>query len=462
MISTQAFYSIYLLLSLGLLVQFLPPFGRAFLKLSGPYWLTALLLLTVSTLGFLLTPHLPPVFLTVANSTYVASSLMLIMMAINIRRPLRGRDIGWKFGLGMTVWAILFELLREQGAPTFAWRVLVVAGSTAAAFIAYSAITYKQVGSEKSPQHSIAVGCGLVCAGALLLRAWLVFTNEANILNIYDEPAMTSIIRTLSTACHFCMFLMINNSFTTTLATIKEVENQNLIYALELANKTAATGALSAAIAHELNQPLGSMRLNAQLLGELLSRKDNDNPLIKDLLDDVIKDNRHAANIITGLRAIFSTEESAFEAQDINESIRMVCEISGLQTKRLGITITLDLVPRATAYLHQHEFQQVILNLVNNAINALTGIEKVRKEIRIQTRLHENTVSVSVADNGPGIPDNLKPIIFDLLRSNNSEGMGLGLWLSKHIVERNNGTLKCENLPAGGARFIVEFPARAL
>jgi len=67
-------------------------------------------------------------------------------------------------------------------------------------------------------------------------------------------------------------------------------------------------------------------------------------------------------------------------------------------------------------------------------------------------------LQLSVADNGPGIDVALKDRIFDIFKTDRPEGMGLGLWLSNHIVERNNGNLRCENLPAGGARFIVELP----
>ena len=458
MISTQTFYSVFLLLSCGLLVQFAPPYGRAFLKLSGPYWRAALSFLALAALAFWLSPNIPTPFLTVANAAYVASTFMLVVMVINTRRPLQQHEVWWWFFAGMALWIFVFELLRQEGAVTYVWRVCMVAGSIAIAFGMVTLITYRRVGSEKTPQFSIAIGCGLICVFALLLRAWVTWSSETAVLSIYDEPAVTATIRTVASVFHFTMFLMINNSFTTTLTTIKDLENRELVTGLEAANKAAETGALSAAIAHELNQPLGAMRLNLQFLREILPPQDAANAQAKEIVRDLIHDIDRASNIITGLRGIFSRDDVGFETLELNPLIETVCEMAGLNARRAGIAVKLDLVPGVMVALHPNEFRQVILNLMNNAVNALNRIEKPGREILLQTRVQDHKLELSVADNGPGIDAALKDRIFDIFKTNRPEGMGLGLWLSKHIVERNNGSLRCENLPAGGARFIVELP----
>jgi len=458
LISTQTFYSVFLLLSCGLLVQFAPPYGRAFLKLSGPYWRAALSFLALAALAFWLSPNIPTPFLTVANAAYVASTFMLVVMVINTRRPLQQHEVWWWFFAGMALWIFVFELLRQEGAVTYVWRVCMVAGSIAIAFGMVTLITYRRVGSEKTPQFSIAIGCGLICVFALLLRAWVTWSSETAVLSIYDEPAVTATIRTVASVFHFTMFLMINNSFTTTLTTIKDLENRELVTGLEAANKAAETGALSAAIAHELNQPLGAMRLNLQFLREILPPQDAANAQAKEIVRDLIHDIDRASNIITGLRGIFSRDDVGFETLELNPLIETVCEMAGLNARRAGIAVKLDLVPGVMVALHPNEFRQVILNLMNNAVNALNRIEKPGREILLQTRVQDHKLELSVADNGPGIDAALKDRIFDIFKTNRPEGMGLGLWLSKHIVERNNGSLRCENLPAGGARFIVELP----
>ena len=439
-------------------MQFAPPYGRAFLKLSGPYWRAALSFLALAALVFWLSPNIPTPFLTVANAAYVASTFMLVVMVINTRRPLQQHEVWWWFFAGMALWVFVFELLRQEGAVTYVWRVCMVAGSIAIAFGMVTLITYRRVGSEKAPQFSIAIGCGLICVFALLLRAGVTWSSETAVLSIYDEPAVTATIRTVASVFHFTMFLMINNSFTTTLTTIKDLENRELVTGLEAANKAAETGALSAAIAHELNQPLGAMRLNLQFLREILPPQDAANAQAKEIVRDLIRDIDRASNIITGLRGIFSRDDVGFETLELNPLIETVCEMAGLNARRAGIAVKLDLVPGVMVALHPNEFRQVILNLMNNAVNALNRIEKPSREILLQTRVQDHKLELSVADNGPGIDAALKDRIFDIFKTNRPEGMGLGLWLSKHIVERNNGSLRCENLPAGGARFIVELP----
>ena len=439
-------------------MQFAPPYGRAFLKLSGPYWRAALSFLALAALVFWLSPNIPTPFLTVANAAYVASTFMLVVMVINTRRPLQQHEVWWWFFAGMALWIFVFELLRQEGAVTYVWRVCMVAGSIAIAFGMVTLITYRRVGSEKTPQFSIAIGCGLICVFALLLRAGVTWSSETAVLSIYDEPAVTATIRTVASVFHFTMFLMINNSFTTTLTTIKDLENRELVTGLEAANKAAETGALSAAIAHELNQPLGAMRLNLQFLREILPPQDAANAQAKEIVRDLIRDIDRASNIITGLRGIFSRDDVGFETLELNPLIETVCEMAGLNARRAGIAVKLDLVPGVMVALHPNEFRQVILNLMNNAVNALNRIEKPSREILLQTRVQDHKLELSVADNGPGIDAALKDRIFDIFKTNRPEGMGLGLWLSKHIVERNNGSLRCENLPAGGARFIVELP----
>ena len=458
MISTQTFYSVFLFLSCGLLVQFAPPYGRAFLKLSGPYWRAALSFLALAALVFWLSPNIPTPFLTVANAAYVASTFMLVVMVINTRRPLQQHEVWWWFFAGMALWIFVFELLRQEGAVTYVWRVCMVAGSIAIAFGMVTLITYRRVGSEKTPQFSIAIGCGLICVFALLLRAGVTWSSETVVLSIYDEPAVTATIRTVASVFHFTMFLMINNSFTTTLTTIKDLENRELVTGLEAANKAAETGALSAAIAHELNQPLGAMRLNLPLLQELLSQQDVAHAQAKAIVCDLIHDVDRASNIISGLKGIFSRDEVRFETLDLNPLIESVCEMTGLNARRMGIAIRLDLVPGVMVAVHPNEFRQVILNLMNNAVNALNGLEKPGRAITVQTRVQDHQWQLCVTDNGPGIDAALKDRIFDIFKTNRPEGMGLGLWLSNHIVERNNGSLRCENLPAGGARFVVELP----
>ena len=107
------------------------------------------------------------------------------------------------------------------------------------------------------------------------------------------------------------------------------------------------------------------------------------------------------------------------------------------------------------------EIQQVLLNLVNNAIQALVMSSQSVKKIIIDAHQTEAGVLLSVADNGDGIPEESQKQLFELLTSSKSSGMGLGLWLCKHIVTRHGGSIVFESNPGGGAKFLVRLPIDA-
>ena len=458
MLSTQAIYFIYFFLSLSLLAQFVPPYGKAFLRLAGSYWLSSVILFSVSTLFFSLSPELPPYFLTVANTAYAASALMLSLTFH--RNSAANSDLThWKAPIAVIlVWAVVFESLRQLGPSTYVLRVLMVAASVSISFFIFAIKTYRSSGATRSSQVPIAAIAGLICAVSYLLRAYITISNEASILSIYDEPIATNLIRTVATATNFMMFLLIGNSFTSTLIAAKEKENADLIAGLEVANKAAATGALSAAIAHELNQPLGSMQLNLQLLRKLFSQKDFPHAYGKELLSDSIKDLRRASNIIIGLRGIFTKRYIPYKKRAVHLLISEVCEIVAIHAKGFGITVRRDFRCTGNVAIHPQELQQVILNLMNNAVDALKKNSNNKKEIIVQTDNSTDDLFISIQDNGPGIDPLLGQSIFDLFKSDRADGMGVGLWLSQHIVQRCKGSLTHESPPQGGAKFTVILP----
>ena len=104
------------------------------------------------------------------------------------------------------------------------------------------------------------------------------------------------------------------------------------------------------------------------------------------------------------------------------------------------------------------EIQQVLLNILNNAIQALSNVERTDKEINIETAHDQEVVTLSITDNGPGIPKDQQTQIFEFSSSEKRSGMGLGLWLCKQIVTRNNGSITYQDIPQGGAKFLIRLP----
>ena len=235
-------------------------------------------------------------------------------------------------------------------------------------------------------------------------------------------------------------------------------EKEVLIASLLKANITTATGALSASIAHELNQPLGASNLNIQFLQMKLDKNELSPELGAEVLTSLQSDNKRAADIVRSLRAIFLEAKIDAQTSDINELVESILVIVRPELKKNNIALNLNLCDFKDIFMNRGEIQQVILNLLNNAIQALVSAEMTNKAITLSSEIHENTLQLRVADNGTGVSQNRQDNLFELLSSTKQTGMGLGLWLCKHIVTRHGGELWYENAQGGGAIFVMELP----
>ena len=236
-------------------------------------------------------------------------------------------------------------------------------------------------------------------------------------------------------------------------------EKERLIYGLMKANKTAATGALSASIAHELNQPLGASNLNIQFLKMKLEKGVLNPELGKEILDSLEEDNQRAATIVKSLRSIFTEGEPNSAGVRLGELISKVLDIVKPELKTKNIQIQLKVDEALAVRVNSAEIEQVILNLVNNAIQALANSGGLARRISIEVSRSGDMAQLSVTDNGSGVAAEFRPQLFELLSTTRQTGMGLGLWLCKHIVTRYGGTIHYEEPVGGGAQFLIKLPA---
>ncbi len=234
-------------------------------------------------------------------------------------------------------------------------------------------------------------------------------------------------------------------------------ERECLISSLVKAEKMAETSALSASIAHELSQSLCAIQLNAQSLQFLMHEPKSQE--IKDvILNRIIADNQRASDIIISLKQLFTSSGGQYEKVSLDQLVEKIGIIVMPIAKMNSITIHYSLNAPDEVDLCVAELQQVIMNLCTNAVHALENVNHNEKEIRIQTEQTSNSSLLMVIDNGTGVPNTLGNTIFDLMKTSKSEGLGLGLWLSRHIVKRHGGALYFENQPHGGVAFIMELP----
>jgi C4-dicarboxylate-specific signal transduction histidine kinase len=236
-------------------------------------------------------------------------------------------------------------------------------------------------------------------------------------------------------------------------------EKERLIYGLLKANKTAATGALSASIAHELNQPLGASNLNIQFLKMKLEKGAINPELGKEILDALEADNHRAATIVKSLRSIFTESDSGAEEVQLCDLISRVLDIVTPELKSKNIQLQLRVDERLAVNVNPAEIEQVILNLVNNALQALANSGTLQRRIAIEASKSGQLVHLSISDNGDGVSAEFKPYLFELLSTTRQSGMGLGLWLCKHIATRYGGSIHYEDTVGGGATFVLKLPS---
>ncbi|WP_416065917.1 PAS domain-containing protein [Rhizobium sp. ZK1] len=230
----------------------------------------------------------------------------------------------------------------------------------------------------------------------------------------------------------------------------------------ELAYVTRATslGVLTASIAHEVNQPLAGIVTNANTCLRVLATEPPNMEVAKDTARRMIRDANRAADVIVRLRALFSRKPPSIEPIDMNEIASEVIALALSDLQRARVSIATEFgpdLPRVAGARVQ--LQQVIMNLLRNAIEALAGINDRPKQITIKTQADPaGEVQVSVSDDGVGFSSQEMGRIFDAFYTTKPEGMGIGLSVSRSIVENHHGRLWAKANNSHGATVAFAIP----
>jgi signal transduction histidine kinase len=232
-------------------------------------------------------------------------------------------------------------------------------------------------------------------------------------------------------------------------------QRETLIAELTRMQRAAQAGALSASIAHEINQPLATIRLSAEEALRLL-RSENDPARLDHLIGKIAEENRRAAGIIHTLRDIFRGHTGGEENRTVDEAVGAATTLLERRAREIGARIHTDLRAAVRAQIGAGELNHVILNLISNALDAVARMPETRRTIEISTSANAHQTVIRIRDHGPGVAESMRDQLFDLFARSQSEGMGLGLWLSRYIVERHAGTIEFEPLQGEpGASFSV-------
>ncbi len=230
----------------------------------------------------------------------------------------------------------------------------------------------------------------------------------------------------------------------------------------ERSNKLANLEAVVASIAHEVRQPLATIAVRGAAALRYLGRTPPSLRKASSSVGAIVDASMRASEIFDSIRVLFSKVDQQRQPVDVNQLAAEALDLLREELNAYGIETSLQLTPQLPSIMaHKGQLREVILNLIQNAIDAMKVISDRRRILRIGTGHHDDeAIVISVEDTGPGIEPEKIETIFNPFFSTKAKGMGLGLAICKSIVERHHGELSASPAIDGGARFQLILPVR--
>ena len=434
------------------------------------YWAGSLILSSIGIIaiaaGAMLAAslHRGTFFSTISNTIHFVSIISLIFYAKNLKKKTTAKD-NKIFTLLTIFYFFGFEVIRKNG--DFIERQTFTACMGAIAYFVLLLEVKQQKLFNDSYYLKVFAITSFIEFILLIIRVIVLLSNDYGFIDsLNDAPLFPVLLLWILLMVNVWSYISINGYWTeriSNLNTTNLIENTKiklllnekykLINSLMTANKTAISGALSASIAHEINQPLGAMKINSQHLNLLLKSKKE-----KILVKKIIKDNDRAAKIITTLKGIFLNNNPTYRSERFDIFIASLEPFFKELIREKNIRIKFLLNSGVSVNMNPDEIRQVLSNLIQNSIDALSLTSKKNKTIEIKTSVKNSKLICSVSDNGPGISKKMQSKLFALYESSKISNSGIGLWLSNYIVTKHKGSLILNKASANGAEFIIELP----
>lgn len=240
---------------------------------------------------------------------------------------------------------------------------------------------------------------------------------------------------------------------------LAEVQARQRMAELAHVNRFSTAGELTASIAHEINQPLGSILTNAETAEAILKSSTPDIAELNDIVKDILQDNRRATEVIRRMRSLLKKAPFELKHIDLNDLARETIEFLSKLAVARNVELTSSINQNALPIFGDRiQLQQVILNLVVNGIDAMEDTISENRIISIRILRVENFAELSVSDRGPGILEEQLKEVFDPFFTSKAQGMGMGLSIARTIIEAHNGQIWATNRDHGGASLRVRLP----
>ncbi len=243
----------------------------------------------------------------------------------------------------------------------------------------------------------------------------------------------------------------------------KRAEEQTSMIRQELAHisRVSTVGQLGHSLAHEINQPLAAMRVNAEAAQTLLGGEPPDLEEVRAALGDIVADSKRAQEVVACIRDLVKNKPPELNPLELNRVASDAVQMVQVEAASKGAAVHLELAEDLPAVYGDHvQLQQVALNLLLNALESVTENPYPPKLVTVKTdREADGRVSLSVSDNGPGIEPVIVKHLFEPFFTTKPEGLGLGLSICRSIIEAHGGSLSADSNLEKGATFRLHLPA---
>ena len=237
----------------------------------------------------------------------------------------------------------------------------------------------------------------------------------------------------------------------------QEIQTSRLQTELAHITRVSTMGEMTMGLAHELNQPLQAISQSSDTALLAANEIEEVDEELVECLEDIQEHTQRAGEIIRALRLFLNKENDKRAAVDIKSLVDQVVKLVAPECKQHNITIRSNVDTRVQPVIHRVQIAQVLVNLIRNGIQSIADDDSKQRELRVEVSQANDKTCVVVEDSGPGIDPDIN--LFDPFETTKADGMGMGLTISRSIIESHGGELTASSLGKGGARFSFDLPA---
>jgi len=409
----------------------------------------------------------PPLFFTINLSVWVAHVCVLFSIYA-LSHDIDKRKFLLSVCLGL-VYATVIEIYRSTNPPI---QSLTLIASTADAILCFWAYALCRSTQDSTLRKNLFFNW--IKNIELMLGIFACI----RILSCFSDEPINPRVPSLAAIIFYILFLILNifryisyqslriswvdyrtysvNALNSNMAVVTQEKN-HLIQGLIASNRVIGIGALASSLAHQLSQPLTAIGLQTETLKRDLNHSGGNQVAVL-MLDKINSQLRKLTNLVKNLRQLFNSNIHDFHKIDLALTVNELLEIIEPTFESKKIRLTKIISDSITIMGDAIQIQQVLINLLNNAIDAISDADPKTREIKITIHSSDDFAIIDIEDTGSGIDVKMLPTMFELYKTSKKDGLGIGLWLCKTIINKHHGEISASNSQNGGARLTIQLP----